>query len=395
MRLWSSGFELNSTTAGVEWTTASGTLSIQTTVVRSGTYAAEINVSNEVSGYVYQFSSANSNGPYFFRFYLRVATAPSANATIMDGVTTGSATRVRIRLNTDRTLQLSDEDGDIGSASDALSLDTWYRIEVEFDVSGAAGSHVVRAKLDGTEFAGSSTRSSSGIASLRVGAIGLTTGHWYLDDIAINDSTGSFQNSYPGEGSIIHLRPNAAGDNAGWVDGTGSTFAEVDEVTPDDITTFISTDADNTTISDFNIDATPAAIESDATINLVHVGARFNMDSADAAARFVLGVKATSGGTVEESAGIAPTGTTWVTNAPAAPRNYPLTLYDLPGASTTPWTKADLDTAQIRVRISVDPGVEDTQISTMWLLVDYTPAEAPPSTVVQDVIGLGIIPFAR
>ena len=87
---------------------------------------------------------------------------------------------------------------------------------------------------------------------------------------------------------------------------------------------------------------------------------------------FVLRIKASSGGTVEESGNILAT-TTWQTNTAAAPRNYSLTLYDLPGASTTAWTKADLDTAQIGVK-KIDGLAVLNRISTLWLLVEHTPA---------------------
>jgi hypothetical protein len=59
-----------------------------------------------------------------------------------------------------------------------------------------------------------------------------------------------------------------------------------------------------------------------------------------------------------------------MTNANANPRNYALTLYDLPGASTDSWTKATLDTAQIGVRHTVDNGTNAVNVSTLWLLVD-------------------------
>src|SRR3990172_6946830 len=62
-----------------------------------------------------------------------------------------------------------------------------------------------------------------------------TQGEWYFDDIAINSSTGSFQNSYPGAGRIVALRPNAAGDSADFARGgtdSGANWSQTDEVTP-------------------------------------------------------------------------------------------------------------------------------------------------------------------
>lgn len=393
-RLWSSGFELNSTTANVEFTASAVAVpTIQTTTVRSGTYAAQVtSLGSGISkGLSYDYSSAVSNGPHFYRFYLRVATLPSAENYICYITGTGE---IDLTLDNTGALRLYDEDGVIGSPSSALSLNTWYRIEITFDGTAAAGSHIVRARIDGTEFAGASNRSMSGGLKTFVFGGNLadeanTTGNWYFDDIGINDSTGSFQNSYPGEGEIIHLRPNAAGDNAQWAGGTGSTFAEVDEVTPDNATTYIQSNTLNQ-ISDFNIDATPAALASDDTINVVQVGTRFTGEDAGSVVGFALRIKASASGTVEESSNIQFNSTTYFTNATAIPRNYALTLYDLPGASTTAWTKADLDSTQIGVKDTVDPGLDGIRVSTLWLLVDHKPAGAVVASTAKTRMMMGV-----
>jgi len=384
-RLFSTGFELNSTTAGVEFTTVTnGTIS--TTTIRSGTYAGRISslASGTARGFLYQFASAAGNGPYFIRFYFRYATLPSAANTIFsvdNDTAVAEAAGVAILLGSDGALQLFNGATQIGSDSSALSADTWYRIEVKFDKAPADGSEELRALIDGVEFAGAANLTlATTIHSMAFGGNirteAQTTGDWFFDDIAVNNSTGSFQNSYPGAGEIIHLRPNAAGDNAGWVDGTGTTFAEIDEINPDDITSYIQ-DPGPSNISDFNLDATPASLASDDVINCVQVGNRFAADDGFGDSRFVLRIKASAGGTLEETADINPSSTTFGTNAVANPRNYILTLYDLPGVSTTGWTKTDLDTTQIGVRATAnDAGTVNMQVSTLWFLVDHQPAEA-------------------
>ena len=56
----------------------------------------------------------------------------------------------------------------------------------------------------------------------------------------------------------------------------------------------------------------------------------------------------------------------------STPKSYPITIYDLPGASSTPWTAADLDVAQIGIRLST-ARVYGIWISTVWMLVEYQP----------------------
>lgn len=379
-RLPSIGFELNSTTGDVEFTTAFGAPTIVSTIVRSGTYALRISSlssGNEKSAR-YTFASANIDF-VIARVYFNFATFPSATNRIIRLVASGLTVLADIRIDNSGVLTLFDEDGQIGSGSSALSTGVWYSIELKLDRTAAAGSHIVEARVnEAAAFATSSTRSlSAGVVSLRaggnLGGEAQTTGDWFIDDIAINNSSGSFQNSWPGSSKIIHLKPNLDGDNEAWtaVPGSADNYTAVDEVTPDDITSYIS-ETTNGDISDYNIEP-PTGIGDNDTINAVQVGVRFRAAAVvGTQAQFVVRIKATSGGTVEESSNITASTTTWNTNATAAPRNYPLTLYDMPGASTTAWTKADLATAQIGVRLANTPNAA-ANVSTLWALVDYTP----------------------
>ena len=372
-RLWSSGAELNSATNQVEYTTVS-LMAPETGVVRSGTYALRSNPTGGSTEYlIYTHAATPQADARYYRFYLYIATSLGATETIFS-----ENGNVKILLNADNTLELwNDEDEvQVGLDSPALNTGTWYRIELKIDAT-TLSSTSIECRIDGTSFASGTINLLDGQNSSIFGIqTPSSSGDLYFDDIAINDSTGSFQNSWPGEGEIIHLRPDSAGDNEAWNDGTGTTFAEVDEITPDDVTTHIEENTANA-ITDFNLDATPAALASDDTINVVQVGVRFASEGGSSSnSTFALRIKASAGGTVEEGSTITPASTTYSTNAPAAPSNYNLTLYDLPGASTTAWTKADLDTAQIGVKLVANDFWE-ARVSTLWLLVDHKPAEAP------------------
>lgn len=382
-RLWSSGFELNSVTASVEWTgTYDSAPTISTTTLRSGTYAMRVSSlsSGTGMGLYYNFASAASNGPYYFRTYIRVAARPSADNTVIHIDDQNDTFIVTVKLASDGSLKLFDEDGQIGSASSVLTNDTWYRVEIEIDRIGAGGTHVVRARLDGAEFAGASNRNLS-VGLMRFALVGngafetQTTGDWFFDDIAINDTVdpgNGQQMSWPGEEKFISLRPNAPGDANEW---DVTTYENIDEVTPDDATTVINDNVSGR-VHEVNVDNTPAGLASGDIINVVHVGVRFRKNGATDTPTFLLSIKKSSGDTIENSATISATLTTWATNATAAPRNYALTLYDLPGASTSPWTKADLDTAQIGVDTTSNT-TDTAEVSTLWLLVGYTPVAVP------------------
>ena len=64
-----------------------------------------------------------------------------------------------------------------------------------------------------------------------------------FDDIGVNDISGSVNNSWLGDGTIVALHPSGAGDATQWVDKSGnqtSNYASVDDIAPDGDTTYVS-----------------------------------------------------------------------------------------------------------------------------------------------------------
>ena len=383
------GAELNTTSSGVEWTArvASGWPSISGTIKRSGGYSVQISslVSATPKWVASQYAAGGGTGPFWYRVYLRPETLPSAENTIivLNDAPSVATPAIWVTLDNTGVLRLYDEDGAIGSASPALTLQSFaHRIELEMSTVGGAGACIVRARLNGSEFAGSSTRSlSTGANSIIVGgnlqSEAQTQGEWYFDDLAINSSIGSIQNSYPGAGSVVAIRPNATGDSAQFARGgtdSGANWSQTDEIVPNDVGDYVSSGTLDH-VDDYNCAASPADV---GTVNVVGVFARHTLSSATGTdPRFVTRIKASAGGTVEESAQHVLNSTAWFSNADGTlPSNLKLILYDLPGASTTAWTQADLDAMQIGVRIAVDDA-DQVWVSTLLALVDYVPSAAP------------------
>lgn len=393
-RLFSSGFELNSATSLVEWQTT-GSPTISTSNVRTGTYAGAITSATDsiFKGFIFQYAAADTNGPVWLRFYLYISSAPNLETTIAGIQRNTGFENLTVTLTTTRTLKLFTQDGatQIGSASSALNTSQWYRIEMKMDNSPATGSKVGELKIDGTVSATSSTLTSTnmtgGTDTINLGANlegeSCTTLNIQFDDVAFNDGTGSFQTTYPGAGSLEYLFPNAAGDNnafsvqVGGTAGSANNFTRVDEIPPDDATSY-NGDVLSGDIDDFNITNTSSAIDSGATINVVHVGVRYRAVVAAAEAAFKARIKKAAAGTVTSSAAITPNTTTWNTNANAVPRLYPLTLYQDPDSSN--WTKSTLDTTQIGYTISTT-NTNAADITAVWAVVDYTPGTAPVVSV--------------
>lgn len=393
-RLWSCGFELASSTNGMEFVPAGGTpsnVTIQTSPVRSGSRSANtVMLSSNAKALGYQWRASAGAVNVYFRTYFYINTLP-VNTTKIIALSQSvsfaiNSTAPSIKLTSSGTLQLFNGVTQIGSDSSALSTGTWYRIEMHYDSTPAGGSEVLEARVEGTNFASSSalTLSMNTISCLNLGAnmdaaVVTSTGSWNFDDVAINDNSGSFQNSYPGDGKIIHLRPNATGDaNAfafqnGGTAGSANNFTRVNEVPPDDA----ATRNGSATLNDedlFNCD--DSGIGAGDTVNLVAVGGRFSDNTADATAAFKLEIEKTSAGTITQSAAIIPNSTTWFTNAPADPKNYPITLYQDPDGSN--WTQTTLDSMQIGYKVTA-AGVNRIQLTNVWALVDYTPNAAAPA----------------
>ncbi len=384
-RLISSGFELNSATAGMEVSAVTNTPAINSTTFRSGAYALQTENGGGQEYARFYFESANTNGDYYLRAYLNIATSfNNSTATVLSLLDTSNLRRAYLKLTTTNTLELWDEDGQIGSASSALSTSTWYRIELRLNTVPSGGSHVVDGRIDGVSFASSSTRNvGTGVARIGLGvnasdnmeASANTQGSLIWDDIALNKGIGATQNTWPGAGSIIHLRPDAVGVSTSWTQNGScavSNFGCVLEVTPNDGTNYVSeTTSDD--VDDYNIDNSP--LSGSDVVNLVSVGVRFRTSSATQE-DFRVRLREASTGIAIESNTLSPASTTWTTNATADPKLYPLTAYTRPELPTI-WTDTQLDTAQIGIR-DVLSSSGTVQVTAMWLLVDYS----PPATIV-------------
>jgi hypothetical protein len=401
-RLHQSGFELNSLTTSVEWLTIGATgATITTGAARSGTYGLRLSslTSATAAGTLYKWAAATGAGPFFLRVYLNVQTLPSASNHIisLNGAsgTVGSTPRSKITLEANGTLILRNGAGtQVGSASSALSTNTWYMVELKHDASQAGATDVLEAKVDGSVFATSSVQTLSNVFAYSVGANmdseAQTTGEWWFDDTAINDTTGSFQTGYPGSGKIIHLKPNAAGDsngflvNVGGTAGAGNNFTRVNEIPPDDVTSYNASALLNAEDL-FNCDN--SGIGASDTVNTVLVGARFaNLVSADATAAIKFEIEKTASGTKTQSAAIIPNTTTWNTNATAVPRNYPIITYQDPDGAA--WTQTTLDSMQIGY-IESTANVQTIGVTNTWASVDYTPAAATTTVSTMALMGIG------
>lgn len=375
-RLWHGGAELNSTTDSVEVTTHSGTVSISSTTKRTGSYAWRANPSASTGFYRHQLYTSNQTSTGYLRAYINIATLPGTTIQILRFSTTANAHCASIRLTSTGTLTLNNAaNTQVGSASSALSTNTWYRIELKLD--GSTTTSALDARIDGVSFASGNNSSAASWARILWGAITPnSTCDIFFDDIAINDGSGSNQTSFPGAGSLICLRPNASGDSNQWLDtagsaGTTNNYTLVDETTPNDATDYVQSTTLNN-VDFYNCGA--SGIDSYDTVNVVTVHGRLTNDVADAAIAAKLRIEKTGSGTVTEGTAIVPNSTTWQTDDSAATFKPTLVTYADPDGAA--WTSTTLDSMQIGAKITTD-GTNKILLSSVWAYVDYTDGAAP------------------
>jgi len=134
----------------------------------------------------------------------------------------------------DHTVDCQSQGGSI-AISAALSLNTWYLLELECKVvTGGGAASTVRARINGVQFASSTTTNAGSVAPTRLEfGINFTSATTviYVDDVALNDSTGGSQNTYAGAGRVALLLPTSDNARAAlWTAGLGGTTSLFDAV---------------------------------------------------------------------------------------------------------------------------------------------------------------------
>lgn len=382
-RLYNNGAELQSTT--MEISGSSFSPAIDTTLKRSGAASYKFTAAGSARYFEHVVNGADTI--LFSRIYVNFTSFPSAISMLLWHISTTGPTIACIAITTSGTLQLRDGDStaaQIGSDSSTLSLNTWYCIELNTN-NGAATE--VTARLETATFASGAMTSANNARRVGCGYHEAITGTVNVDDVSVNDASGTAQNSWCGSGKLIRLNPNAAGDANTFATQTGGTvgaannFTRVSETTPDDATTF---NGSNTTGQEDMFNMTDSGIGASDTVNVVQINARSRASVAGSNSTYRLQVKKASGGTV----GIpTPVGTfsanstiTWVVNFLTTPNTYNDMFYTDPDGAA--WTQATLDTMQAGYKI-VTGSTNRADISTLWAYVDYTPYVSTHTLVQQ------------
>jgi hypothetical protein len=238
-RILTSGAESASALTENVTLTGPGPITFDTATKRSGARSFKLDTgASSQTSFVQPAVNSSTIGSYF-RAYLNFAAFPtSGNCRIFqhgDAVITTPTKGFLIQILSDGSIAAQNANGGatLGTPFSTyfLTTNTWYRFEAFTTYGvGATDSVIVRVTPDG----GTTTElcNASGL-NLNNDAIGLSwAAGWcsspnanavmYVDDIALNDTTGTDQNSFPGDGKVALLLPIS--DNARatlWTGGGG------------------------------------------------------------------------------------------------------------------------------------------------------------------------------
>lgn len=192
-------------------------------------------------------------------FWLRVHTLTSAGTGVFVGQNSLGSPLYRIVLTLGGVLRLDYFNGSDAStavvSSAVVSLDVWHWIEVKAAAVGTVSGASFELRIDGVAIGSvaSVTCKSANrtIDNVIYGAQNTTTCDHAIRTPVCDDT------DYPGYCDTQVLVPNGAGARAEWAQGTGTTFAEVDEVdgshVNDGDTTYIAQLATSDSESDFTL----------------------------------------------------------------------------------------------------------------------------------------------
>lgn len=219
----------------------SATWTLDTSIVRSGSYSAKgVAVATGGNAYVTQTFVGALDVWYYQRFYVYPLNYPSVGSdSWLNEIANGLYGAVII-VKPDGSLSVGDGVTEFVTGA-TLPLNTWTMLELGVK-NNSGGGGLAEVRKDGVSiWTGSiawntvapNTHLVGTMPEFGDGSPGLT---FYFDDIALNDSTGVSQNTWPGEGKIIMLKPVAdSAKGTGWTNDAASTvslFPSVDNTPP-------------------------------------------------------------------------------------------------------------------------------------------------------------------
>ena len=214
--------------------------SAQGSIKRSGSYAYMVQVSGSV-GY-----ATKDIAPALAEFYWRGAvyiTGASDQFLLDFRYSANVMIRFRYITSTGALEVYRSTASLLGITTIPMLINTWYVLEVYLKVDDATG--LLQVRVDGVPaFSFSGDTKEAGYTAVDNFILhGQITGKPnYVDDLALNDTTGVVDNSWCGDGRVEELVPDDNGDLSQFTNSDGDSvdnYSFVDDRPPDDDSSFI------------------------------------------------------------------------------------------------------------------------------------------------------------
>lgn len=356
-----------------------GTASVSTTTVRTGTYALRINPATTGTGN-YRFAKMSTAGlsttsfgtaNLFSDFYFRYATKPAANDEEMYVVLdTGGTAKAFLRLNSAGNIVVYDNAVTAQcTGTTTLSSGTWYEIQFKTTTSASASAYSLAVNGVDQGCSATMTQGSTNHGSVRLGKGTNRNGQsidFFYDDWAADDT------AFTGAHKVLRMLPNGDGSTHQWTSGTNlSDWNEVKEAVTDGDTTRVKS---NGSASQVNL----VALQDSATVGIsgsIYGVKCWSNHREDAAFTSALRVRMRSGSTNSDTSA-EDAGTSYV-------NRFKLNTVD--PADSASWTTTDLDGLECGV-LDDNAGADDESTASAFVLFDdsavatNTPTPTPTNT---------------
>ncbi|MHB8878731.1 MAG: hypothetical protein ACYC8T_33950, partial [Myxococcaceae bacterium] len=249
-RLWTCGFELQTTRANVEtepWISAApgGTFIDAAPAHGGAAVARSVAFAGQRSSFRGYFSTATPT--IYARAYVRLEAPVNATSMFLL-VRRSSAVPALVLLSVDPAGFVRPQVwATTLPPTVKLTVGQWHRFDIFVDERSSSGSHTVQIAMDGVTFVLLQNLSLSHLpdqleVGLNVNAEPASAGVMLFDDLAVNGPGGTDENGFPTPGRVFLMRPNGPGPAPMWtlLDGGAaatSNWREVSERPPDDALT--------------------------------------------------------------------------------------------------------------------------------------------------------------
>lgn len=325
----------------------SGTVSYVTTPVKTGTYAMRSNPTTTNTGH-FEVRKFQANGlavdlglsRIYTKIDFRYATKPSSNDEVI--IATNGAAKPSVRINSSGNLVLYDSTNALVATGTAvLSQDTWYEIQATWGQNTDSCAVIVDGVTDIT--AASVSCGSAATQRMRYGKSANSNGNtvdFFYDNILIGDT------QITSGAAIMASIPASDISVSQWSSGTGTTYAEIDEIPASNADYLMSNGSANDAFLCGIASMDTRGVPAGATFLGLFVRGRYRENTGTPTSGTQLNVK--SGSTTSSTT--ARDGTTTVASSSILLETDPNT--------SAAWTRSALDAVQV--------GMTETTTTQVW-----------------------------